>query len=503
MKSEIKKIILTKNNTGLIGFVVITNNGIKHYGYGELSNDEVLSEYSKIIIELKDQQKDKITGLGDQKAINKLYREGFLEYSEKDFIKSITCYKNAAGDIDKFDVKYNNSQTTISLNDCFDEEDFLSKLTENMISMCNFYGITIKKEEDLTNELLEKLVNYGLLKNETEEDLKEENSLDDDYDEDIEFDKSSIGCKIKNLIVKHKLISLLAGGTILCLITTIPGCTKKNDSKEKNGDYGVTISPVEAVETKSPEFESAYNQETTVEEIPILDEDYFHNSPTVEPAEYRKEIYFDGEDKIFSDYSEPSSEDVLICELDGTEFTNTTLDIMYAIRKNNMEAIANNIQGDYELDKYPRYLYFENMLKKCELKDRAFVKYFSMIGNEIIKNAYVYGDYKGIQDYAELSGLEVLKLIRDDVPLKVYLYGYEDEIRYSELSKKAKEVVLNIAWTNTFALNSNRNAYKSNRQVELWEEDTIKEVVYNGVWYTKADIGDAIIEANNKLNKVR
>ena len=190
-------------------------------------------------------------------------------------------------------------------------------------------------------------------------------------------------------------------------------------------------------------------------------------------------------------------------ETNGTRHYDTSLEVIDEIRNSEMEQIANNIQGKQELNETGHYVYYEHLFNGHDLKDKAFVKYFSMLGNEIVKNAYVTENQTSVQDYARQNGLEVLKLIGEDVPKRFVINNQEEYISFSELSRDAKELVLNIAWKNLFALNSYNSAYKTDEQLGLWEEDTIPEVLYNGVWYTKANVGDVIIDKANELSMIR
>ena len=104
-----------------------------------------------------------------------------------------------------------------------------------------------------------------------------------------------------------------------------------------------------------------------------------------------------------------------------------------------------------------------------------------MIGNQIIKSAYEDDYFRGMIDNSVKSAEEVVRLIENDEPLEVYICGCEDYICFSELSNEAKEVVLNIAWTNNLPLTNT--------------------ITYNG--NTQDDISDIILDKANELGMIK
>ena len=137
------------------------------------------------------------------------------------------------------------------------------------------------------------------------------------------------------------------------------------------------------------------------------------------------------------------------------------------------------------------------MFNSYKLSDKAFVKYFSMYGNQIIKNVYKNNQIQGVNEYAKQSCYEVVRCIRDNQPLSVIINGQLQQIYYNDLSNKAKETVLNIAWSNYIVLNSNPDLYKIS---SYGEEANIPEIHYNNEILTKSDIADILITAYEELS---
>lgn len=466
MKNEIKKIILSMDGKNLNGFVVVRDNKVEPYGYGKMIKEELLNKYSKLILELKEQNKDNLNGLNNQDAVNKLYLLGKLEYSDKNLITKITNCFDSEENIEKIIVNYIDRQEEIKLKDCNDEADFYEKFKEKLVEMCKTYEIKLDNKDDLTEDFIEKLNLMGLL-----EDKQEGKIVDDKVStslvatDDETYSKKEIltGAKIKNFVVNHKLLSGLIATGVIGLILSTHGCHKKTNNNQ-----------TEVINLNNDDY-----IETQVDYV------YEEELPTVEPLEYFKEISFANEEMIFPCYIETSDDTLIAKEYSGKSYNvfdsyYGNKDNLIAVRNENMSNVANYIQSDIKIKDQGIYIYHENLFDN-NLRDKAFVKYFSMFGNQIIKNAYQNKEYGLVIDNAIKSDEELIRLINNNEPLEVYIYGEKQYIYFNELSHDAKEMVLNIAWTNNLPLN--------------------KSIVLSG--YNQDDISSIILEQADMLNMIR
>ena len=202
---------------------------------------------------------------------------------------------------------------------------------------------------------------------------------------------------------------------------------------------------------------------------------------TVAPLEYFKEIAFVGMDN----YKDTCSDTILIEKLNGEQYeiydeNYNSSETLIEIRNQNMSSVGNYVQSYIPIKDKGIYIYHENIFNN-NLRDKAFVKYFSMIGNQIIKSAYEDDYFRGIVDNAVKSAEDVVSLIENNEPLEVYICGERQFIYFDELSHEAKEMVLNIAWTNNLPLSNIKT--------------------YNG--HTQDDISDIILNKANELDMIK
>ena len=440
MKNEIKKVLLSMNDKTLKGLVVIRENEIQTYGYGKISNDELLNKYSNLINELKEQNKDEVKDLTGQEVVNKLYSLGKLEYNHGEIITKITNYIDASENPIKFVVTKTYGQEEIKLADCYDEKDYMSKLKNKLVEMCNTYNIELDSEDDITNEFFNNLEKLGIYEDKQEGKVIEEvvPTIEEKTKKEILTD-----AKIKNFVANHKILSGLIAAGILFTLIKVPGCHKV-----------INKSNTEDVKTdNSIEDQMDY----VVEEL-----------PTTEPLEYFSEIAFLDMDG----YKDTCCDTILVEKVNGRQYDiydeyYGNLDTLIDIRNENMSNIANYIQSYIPVNDKGKYIYHENLFND-NLRDKAFVKYFSMIGNQIIKSAYEDDYFKGIIDNTIRSAEDVVSLIENDEPLEVCICGERQYIYFSELSREAKEVVLNIAWANNLPL-TNTTTYNGHTQDDISE----------------------------------
>ena len=92
---NIKKIMLSLENDNKIKrMVVVGDNLLARYSNKNLSNDELMSFYTKYVNILKENYKHELTGLNIQEQVNKLRDLGIIERNEDLLISNITEYDN-------------------------------------------------------------------------------------------------------------------------------------------------------------------------------------------------------------------------------------------------------------------------------------------------------------------------------------------------------------------------------------------------------------------------
>ena len=488
MKNEIKKVLFSRDDETLKGIVIVRDNKVEICGYGKNTKKELSTMYLAAINELKQKNEEEFADLSLQEVVNKLSSLEKLVEADTNLITNITYYANSDSDVNKFVVTYTDKEEEYNISDFEKEEDFYKVFKNKFVDICKQYDIKIDVDADLKNSK-EKLEKLGLLSkknNLTRADFDIEDNTDEDNIAEVVKEN-----KIKNLVLNHKFISgVLFTSTIILIASGIKGCSKKKNDLNVN----VTFPPIEdIISTDNSTIES---------DVSMFEEDI----PTFEPIEYFKEISFEGEEDIFTYYDEPESDIIIAKNTFGNSYDvyddyYGNVDNLHSIRYENVSNIGDYIQSDIQYNDRGMYIYYENLFSHSNIKDKAYVKYFSMMGNEIIKNAYQNNDYNKVNSYAKLSGLEVIKLIKENIPLHVYINGYEDYIYYSELSNEAKEIVLNIVNANNSVLNSDRYSYKE--QSDLGIEATVPEINYNGYWYTKSDVFDVINEKVNEIYNVK
>lgn len=429
MNNEINKIIISVVDKKMTGFVVIRNNSVKKYGYNDTLK-KYEQEYKKSIQELVDMYKEDLSDLSEKEIIRNLIAKGKMEITHDEIITKVTIYE----DEDKFKVESTNGTIEINSIDYYDDEEYNDLLKQYVNELYKTYGINKGNEEEL--------IDLGVLK----KVKRIEKVLQDN--------------KIANFCLKNKKLVIGVLSTAIALTGLnymIHGFKGKNKSNSGSIPTYVeaTLEPIQW-STPTPE-------------------------PTQTPIQYSKDIYIVNEENIFPNYTEPSSLSLIKHDINGDNtysFYTYDQEELFDIRNADMSSVGNKVQSDFDLEGSGTYIYFENAFPDLDKKDLAYIKYFSMFGNVIIKNAYVKnnidGNY-GVNDYTGLSAYEVVRLIENDIPLHVYISGQEYYIRYSSLSNEAKNIVLNIAWTNTLPLYKQAVDYEG----DVYSQDAISDIILN------------------------
>ena len=444
MNNEIKKIILSVDVSDgnditedkIQGIVVVSENDIVRYGYGKMTQDELMKKYSELTDELLKIHESELTGLDKQQAINKLCVLKKIEISDKKVISRITTYEKS----NKFIVEYADADTKTYNYDTTEKYDYnLKKVIKELV---DFYGLYDAHDyEEYPVEYLNSLSEMGLYRE--VKPLSETLKLN----------------QVKNFVLNHKVLSgVLAGAITLGLGYGVYKLSKSGSvSNPSNGNAVIS---------------------TTTDDV----------SPTLQP----KPVMFENEQYLFPFYVDVSSEDIIVNEINGiSHYMNDGYDSSFAhlneMRNQEMSSVANHVQNGSSLERSGNIIYYENKFANSDSAERYFVKYFSIIGNSIIRSAYQENNYEsdyGVLRYSKLSAKEVIRLICDDEPLIIYINGEKEYVRYSQLSTEAKEAVLNIAWANNLPFYN-------------------QTLSYNGALYTQDDISEIIIDLYNNLNMVK
>ena len=474
---KIMKVIMSFNDDKTIKkIIVVTENEIERYTCDALSKEELINIYNQCIKELVNDYKEELNGLSQKEKLNKLVELKLLERNENNLIVNLTESEDPV----KFTVQYENGQKEYNEND-MDTEEYMSKYSEILKLILETYGI---KAND-SDEIISKLEKLGLYS-----EYKEKKTLPDN--------------KISNLSVRKKwILGILGTGVVAAIVYGGIELLKNNHNDNSHDENTIEL---QSVETPTP---TPYDN---VEEVEYLVFEQPTVVPTPEPTPfiptptpYVKEIYIANEDNIFPNYVEAEDKSIVIKETNGFSFygNNDDLDHAIEIRNQNMDSLENHIQSNIDINDKGYYIYFENMFNDSDIEDKAFVKYFSMFGNQIIKCGYVdnnFGGNTGVNNYSIMSCMEVVHRIRDNHPITVYINGEERKIYYSNLSNKAKNAVLNIAWSNYTVLNSNPELYKLS---DMEEEVNIPEIHYDNEVLTKSDIADILTAAYEELSMIK
>lgn len=478
---KIMKVIMSFNEDKTIKkIVVVTENQIERYTCDSLSKEELINIYNQCIKELVNDYKEELNGLSQKEKLNKLVELKLLERNEDNLIVHIIESEDPV----KFDVKYENGQKEYNEND-MDTEEYMVEYAGTLKDICETYGIKMTNHD----EIISKLEKLGLYSKYEEKKLLpvviKEN-------------------KVSNLSVREKWILGILGTGVVAAIVYGGIELLKNNHNDDNHDKN-TIE-LQSIETPTPtpydnalETDSIVFEQSTV--VPTPEPTPFIPTPTP----YVKEIYIANEENIFPNYVEAEDKSIVIKETNGFSFygNNDDLDHAIEIRNQNMDSLENHIQSNIDINDKGYYIYFENMFNDSDIEDKAFVKYFSMFGNQIIKCGYVdnnFGGNTGVNNYSMLSCMEVVHRIRDNHPIEVYINGEKKCIYYSNLSTKAKNAVLNIAWSNYTVLNSNPELYKIS---DLGEEANVPEIHYDDEVLTKSDIANILTAAYEELSMVK
>ena len=471
---NIRKIIYSLDNEKNIKRIIcIDDENITRYSSEDLSQNDLRKIYLECCSNLFKKYEKELEGLSKQDKLNKLASMGLIVRKEKNLIIHVTEYDDPV----MMKIIYEEKDEEIKASD-MEADEYISACNNIFKKICEDYDI----EANNIDELKTQLKNIGIY----EESKTLSEVLEDEH--------------ISNFHINKRLIAGILGTSALALM--ICGGVKLikhiNKENKENKKQNVIETPIYYEPTSTP-----YTEKVVEEPFMFLEE----QTPTPEPTPTQTpaptvapEIYFVNEKEIFPGYEEVRGKNIILTDINNSMFlTYSEKTDFYEIRNKTMDAIANYIQSNIPNEEKGYYIYFENLFRDAELSDKAFVKYFSMLGNEIIKSFYKDNNYdvNGSNKYAIKSCYEVVRCIRNNEPLSVYINGELKDIYYSDISNNAKYAVLNIAWSNYTVLNSSPDLYKIS---DLGEEAKIPEIHYNNEIITKSEIADILINAYENLS---
>lgn len=441
MKDKVKKIIIAIDNNQLTKVIVVYNNSLVRYDNTKYNSNDLMNIYSNNVRKLKEIYKDEIKGLSNQEEIDKLASLGKIQNLKKNLIMNIEII-NENTELEKIIIKFEDREEEIKKSDYASLLDYEKIKKDKILELCNDYSLEY-----------DELSKFGLLiKDKKIDEVLKEN-------------------KIKNFVIRNKrlLSSILIGAITVTGIgigmVKLSKNTKTNDKEEfvyednvqeyLNTPYSTTIEPIDITSLTTP-----YNDTTTIEPtatMSLISEENdmpIHPKVTPPPLKSLNKIIFTCKYDLNSE--EPLNDSVLAKKVSGN--------YVY-LKKDNLTKVINDLNQirllnmqDLESDKDNLVIiYYENFIDS-NLKDKAFVKYFSNIGNKIIE--YAFKDNKEeVINYANFSSLEYERLITNNEPLEVIIDGKQERIYYSDLSIDAKEVISNITWNNIQCLNVKKDEH--------------------------------------------
>ena len=446
MKNEIKKIVCGLEDGNLKTLVVIRDTNVSIYESHKYSNEELQNHYNEAILELIAKHFDVLEGVKEEEIPDKLSEMGAILLRDEKIITKIEIYDDPI----KMVVSYSNgTKEQVNYDNLF-ESEFVNACKTKVRELKNTYELSF---EDLKNLKLYEVFN-----------IKKENT---EY-----VEEETLTTKIKNLVINHKLLAGLVAGAIL-----ITGGIKLSKNSSNKGETKTAIVLETEMPTNVPTMKPTIVP--TVEPTPVV-------TPTPTPAPTMNDtmqplIDYRHQETAGSVIVEEIKDGEVISHKVGDNSYDYSTENLLQVRFDNMSDLGNAVQNSHSrLSEVGTVIYFDKLF--MDARDKAYVQYFSRLGNEIILNAYKDDDISYSNYYTKWSCYEVVRCIRDDYPIKVLIDGKEQYIRYSELSREAKEIVLNIAWGNYFPLNK-------------------QTISYNGESLIQDDIGDIIIEASDQLTK--
>ena len=449
MENKIVKINLNFDTDGVKSIVVVRENKIE-----TLTNPNYfLQVFASLFNEIRNSNSE-YKNLSEEELKNKLQEKGLLKEYSKLYIKNVQ--------VDNDGITIINSNDEKERIDKASTEDYDNIYDSIIDSLRSYYG-------DVDFEKLGLLVDNR----KKEKNIKKENN-------DLKG--------VKNIKITKKMIALVTTGALLLMgasgyvghLLTNRNSQKENHKSQNNIEWEFTTP------TPTPELITV-TPTVTATSLPTP-------TPTVQPTPTAPPIIYNQPEVSFTQLEDDPNSQVLAIEIyDGYvtphEYSDSdfdcSIDNLVSIRFQNTSDLASHINNPNEnpdLITTGTFIFYEKFFQDQE--DRAYIEYFSKIGNEIIYHAFYNNNMDTAREYIQVANYEIVRCIRDLEPVKVNINGEERYVTYDDLTPNAKKIVLHIAYATAYALTS----------------DTFE---YNNEIIDTADTQMIIMDANNILNNNR
>ena len=459
MENKILKLNLNYDaNKKIESIVVVRKNNIET----ETNPNYFDQFFNNLLDEIKNSS-DEYKNLSKKELKEKLINKGFINQHIGPYI--VNMEKN--GD-DEFTILYSDRREEIVNKDS--RKDYDDYYNSKMDELREYYG-------DVDFEKLGLFIDNR----QKEKNAKKEN-------------KDLKG--VKNIKITKKLVALVTTGAVLLMgasgyvghLLTNRNSQKGNDKPQNNIEWEFTTP------TPSPELITV-TPTVTATPLPTPTPTVQPTStPTVQPTPTATPIIYNQPEVSFTQLEDDPNSQVLAIEIyDGYvtphEYSDSdfdcSIDNLVNIRLQNTSDLASHINNPNEnpdLITTGTFIFYEKFFQDQE--DRAYIEYFSKIGNEIIYHAFFFIYMDTAREYIQVANYEIVRCIRDLEPVKVNINGEERYVTYDDLTPNAKQLVLNIAYATSYALTSDNFEYNN-------------EII------DKEDTQMIIIDANNILNNNR
>ena len=449
MENKIVKINLNFDTDGVKSIVVVRENKIET----RTNPNYFLQVFASLFNEIRNSNSE-YKNLSEEELKNKLQEKGLLKEYSKLYIKNVQ--------VDNDGITIINSKNEKERIDKASTEDYDNIYDSTIDSLRSYYG-------DVDFEKLGLLVDNR----KKEKNIKKENN-------DLKG--------VKNIKITKKMIALVTTGALLLMgasgyvghLLTNRNSQKENHKSQNNIEWEFTTP------TPTPELITV-TPTVTATSLPTP-------TPTVQPTPTAPPIIYNQPEVSFTQLEDDPNSQVLAIEIyDGYvtphEYSDSdfdcSIDNLVNIRLQNTSDLASHINNPNEnpdLITTGTFIFYEKFFQDQE--DRAYIEYFSKIGNEIIYHAFYNNNMDTAREYIQVANYEIVRCIRDLEPVKVNINGEERYVTYDDLTPNAKQLVLNIAYATSYALTSDNFEYNN-------------EII------DKEDTQMIIIDANNILNNNR
>ena len=462
-----KLIVIEGNNGEILGIVTLSQDGATKLGFGA-SNDENKELFNTLmnkLMKIHPEGLEELISKKDAKGIVKVLSEkGYYIRTKENIITKI----NVNNDEGHFEVVYADEQVKkVKKTDFAKDEDYVKAYEE--------YIDKLKKNYKIKNT-----GNYHLIQTIGEKDKADEYDSDDDFDFVDDDDKKKKG--IKNLKISKKLIAIVTAGAILLVGKGISKLGKKEEGPMPNPTPTVTQEVDEdtlttAIPTAVP----------TVKPTAIsLDDDFYSQDYQVsymtdeerllEPTPYPIQAVDTIDSPELWAYIYPEYEETV--NVGDVDIDSLNIEKLYEVSYNNMWDLSNyvfNGASNKNLETTPMRIHFEKIIQGLSAVDKAYIKYFNDLRNEIVYQGFDLSNSEAVKKCNHYAVYELVRCVINDNPLRLNVNGRQVLVRYSELGYEAQEAISNICWGNYLLMGTDTIEFNG----ELYNQDRLAYEVWD------------------------